>query len=196
MPLRDSLFASIDTALGVHVPILIAWAQNHHIAATLEAAYNLLKPLLLFAAVVPALAGKRESAKEFLMANVVAFAIVIPLFAFLPGIGPWDYYHLVPNSHQVICQSEIFNLRLAGIYKYSSQEARIICFPSFHVIWAVLSVRALWVFRPLRIPVGVLAAVIIVSTMTTGWHYFSDVLGGLVVAAIAILAANRTTATQ
>jgi membrane-associated phospholipid phosphatase len=32
---------------------------------------------------------------------------------------------------------------------------------------------------------------IIVSTLTTGWHYFSDVLGGIAVAAIAI-AISRT----
>ena len=194
LPLRDSLLASVDTALGVRVPILITWAQNHHLAATLDAAYNLLKPLLLIAALVPGLGGKRESAREFLMANLVAFAIAIPLFALLPGIGPWDYYHLVPNSHQVLCQSEILNVRLPGIYIYNWQEAHIVCFPSFHVIWALLSVRALWVFRTLRIPVSVLAALVIVSTMTTGWHYFSDVLGGIVIAGIAILTANRLTA--
>ncbi len=196
LPLRDSLFASIDSALGIRVPIVIAWAKNHRCAAPLDAAYNLLKPFLVLAALAPGVAGKRESAKEFLMANVVAFAIAIPLFAFLPGIGPWDYYHLVPNSHQLACRSEILSLRLPGIYTYNWQEARIICFPSFHVIWAILSARALWVFRPLRIPLGVLAAMIIVSTMTTGWHYFCDVLGGLVVAAISILAANRITATE
>ena len=64
------------------------------------------------------------------------------------------------------------------------------CFPSFHVIWAVLSARALWGFRRLRIPVSMLAGLLSVSTMTTGWHYFVDVLGGLVVAEVSILAAK------
>jgi len=191
LPLRDPLFASVDAALGIRVPSMIAWAQDHRLAETFDTAYSLLKPLLLLAALVPALAGKLKFAKEFLMANIVAFAIAIPLFAFLPGIGPWDYYHLVPKSHQLACQSEILSLRLPGIYTYNWQEAHIICFPSFHVIWAVLSARVLWVFRLLRIPVSALAAVIIVSTMTTGWHYFSDVLGGLIVAPISILVANR-----
>lgn len=64
------------------------------------------------------------------------------------------------------------------------------CFPSFHVIWAVLSARALWGFRYLPVPVTMLAALISISTMTTGWHYFADVLGGLMIAWISILAAK------
>ncbi|MGA9565982.1 MAG: phosphatase PAP2 family protein [Candidatus Korobacteraceae bacterium] len=196
MPLRDSFFASLDAALGLNVPSLMAWARQHHYAHTLEVSYDLLKPLLLFAALGPALAGKLKSAREFLTANVLAFLVVIPLFAVLPGVGPWHYYHLTPTSAQLLCQSEIVTLRLPAVYSYNWQEARIICFPSFHVIWAILSTRALWVFRSVRIPLAVLAIMIVVSTMTTGWHYFSDVLSGLVVAAIAVLGANKLAASQ
>jgi membrane-associated phospholipid phosphatase len=57
-------------------------------------------------------------------------------------------------------------------------------------MWAILCVQALWVFRPLRIPVAILSGLIILSTMTTGWHYFSDVLGGILLAAVAIATAK------
>jgi membrane-associated phospholipid phosphatase len=66
----------------------------------------------------------------------------------------------------------------------------MICFPSFHVIWAILCVAALWGYRFLRIPVALLAAMIILSTVTTGWHYFIDVLGGVVIAALSLSAAR------
>jgi membrane-associated phospholipid phosphatase len=38
--------------------------------------------------------------------------------------------------------------------------------------------------------VSALAVLILISTMTTGWHYFVDVLGGLLVAVISILLAR------
>jgi membrane-associated phospholipid phosphatase len=46
------------------------------------------------------------------------------------------------------------------------------------------------VFRPIRIPVALLAGMIILSTLTTGWHYFSDVLAGIAVAAISMVIAK------
>jgi membrane-associated phospholipid phosphatase len=66
----------------------------------------------------------------------------------------------------------------------------LICFPSFHVIWAILFAQALWGFRYLRIPVALLAGLIIMSTLTTGWHYFVDVLAGILLASFAVLTAK------
>jgi membrane-associated phospholipid phosphatase len=34
---------------------------------------------------------------------------------------------------------------------------------------------------------------IVISTMTTGWHYFSDVLAGLIIASLSILIAASAT---
>jgi membrane-associated phospholipid phosphatase len=42
----------------------------------------------------------------------------------------------------------------------------------------------------LRIPVVILSTLIILSTMTGGWHYFIDVLAGLLLA-VAAIAASR-----
>jgi membrane-associated phospholipid phosphatase len=37
------------------------------------------------------------------------------------------------------------------------------------------------------------SAMVILSTMTTGWHYFVDVLGGILLAILSILLAKRLT---
>src|SRR5262249_55436 len=55
---------------------------------------------------------------------------------------------------------------------------------------AVLAAAALWPVRYLRWPAAVLAALIVVSTVTTGWHYVSDVLGGLALAALSLAVAR------
>jgi membrane-associated phospholipid phosphatase len=186
MPLQDSLLGHIDQALGASVPAIVAWADHHWLGTVINRSYPWLLPLLAVAAFAPALMGKMKQAREFLVANVVAFAIGVPLFALLPAVGPWYYYHLAPNSAQASCWAQLLALRHPGPYLFQDQAAGVVCFPSFHVIWAILCAAALWGFRPIRIPVALLSATIVVSTLTTGWHYFSDVLGGIAVAAISL----------
>jgi PAP2 superfamily len=190
MPLRDAAFAGIDRWLGFNVSAVMEWAARcGWVGTLLNRSYALLLPLLLLAIFLPALAGRRRrAAQEFLAANCIAFAIAVPLFVLFPAVGPWAVYHFPARPDQQQCENLLLALRTSGTFlAMPGQDAGIMCFPSFHVIWAVLSVRALWGFRRLRFPVSILAGLISVSTMTTGWHYFVDVLGGLVVAEASIL---------
>ncbi len=45
--------------------------------------------------------------------------------------------------------------------------------------------------KPLRILAAIAALLIVVSTVTTGWHYISDVAGGIALAAFSLAAAKR-----
>jgi hypothetical protein len=190
MPLQDSLLGRTDQSLGVSVPGIVLWADHHWLGTVINRTYPWLLPLLAVAAFAPALMGKMKEAREFLFANLVAFAIGLPLFALLPAVGPWYHYHLGTNPTQANCLAQLLSLRLPGPYLFQEQAAGVVCFPSFHVIWAILCGAALWGFRPIRIPVALLSTMIIASTLTTGWHYFSDVLGGIVVAAISMAIAK------
>ena len=190
MPLQDPLLGHVDQWLRVSVPGIMAWAEHHWLGNAISSTYPLLQTMVVVAALVPALVGKMKSAREFLFANLVAFAIGVPMFALIPAIGPWYYFHLAPNSAQVYCWTQFQLLRSPGVFAFNSQGVGVVCFPSFHVIWTILSASALWVFRPIRIPVALLAGMIILSTLTTGWHYFSDVLAGIAVAAISMVIAK------
>ena len=66
----------------------------------------------------------------------------------------------------------------------------IVSFPSFHVALALLSAVYLSTFRRLRVTNWILAGLITISTVTTGWHYGIDVLGGIALAAVAAGAAE------
>jgi membrane-associated phospholipid phosphatase len=190
MPLQDSLFGRIDQALGVSLPGIVAWADHHWLGTVINSSYPLLLPLLAVAAFIPALVGHMKHAREFVLANLVAFAIGLPLFALLPAVGPWYHYHLASNPTQTDCLAQLLSLRVPGPYVFQDQAAGVVCFPSFHVIWAILCAAALWGFRPIRIPLALLSAMIIASTVTTGWHYFSDVLGGIAVAVLSMAIAR------
>ncbi len=190
MPLRDSLFAGVDQWLGISVPGIAAWASHDWLGSMVNRSYALLIPLLPAAFLAPALAGKAKHAEEFLLSNLIAFTIGVSLFALFPAVGPWYAYHQAGNGAQMFFEAQFFALRFPGTYVFHSQPLGLITFPSFHVIWAILCTTALWGFRSLRVPISLLSGMMIASTMTTGWHYFSDVLGGIAVATLSILLAK------
>jgi membrane-associated phospholipid phosphatase len=194
MPLQDSFLGRADEHLGVSVPALMAWASHHWLGSVINRSYAWDVTMLRLAVFLPVLAGKSKYTKELLVANLISFAIGLPLFALLPAIGPWSYYHFLPTlSQKEVCEIPLLILRLPGAYVLGSTEAGVICFPSFHVVWAILFVVALWGFRWLRIPLVLISGMIILSTMTTGWHYFVDVLGGILLAIISIVLAKGLT---
>jgi membrane-associated phospholipid phosphatase len=191
LPLQDSLLGSADGHLGVSVPAVMAWATHHWLGSLVNRSYAWDVRMLQLAVVLPVLAGRSKYTKELLVANLISFAIGIPLFAFLPAVGPWHYYHFLPTqSQREVCEVALLTLRLPGAYVLGSTGSGVVCFPSFHVVWAIFFTATLWGFRWLRIPLVLLSGMIILSTMTTGWHYFADVLGGILLAIVSILLAK------
>jgi membrane-associated phospholipid phosphatase len=55
----------------------------------------------------------------------------------------------------------------------------------------VLSAWALWSIKPLRILAVIVAVLVVISTVTTGWHYLADVIAGLIISAASGLIANQ-----
>lgn len=188
--LQDPAFIQLDRLFGIYVPGIESWAENHGLGNLSRQIYSALIPLLEVSVMLPIVARKVRDTQQFLTANVIAFALGLPIFALLPAIGPWYGYHLAARPDETECQALIFLIRNSSTYLYHP-PAGIICFPSFHVIWSILCAQALWGFRWLRLPVSVLSLLIILSTMTLGVHYFCDVLAGILVAALAILGAKR-----
>jgi membrane-associated phospholipid phosphatase len=88
-----------------------------------------------------------------------------------------------PSAAQRGCQLTIEGVRSGRLTMGTSVGASV-CLPSFHAFWAVVSTQALWTFRWMRIPAAMLGALIVASTLTTGWHYGVDTLAGVLLAAI------------
>jgi membrane-associated phospholipid phosphatase len=188
-PLQDTNFVALDRRLGVYVPAITNWISALKFGNLINLAYPALIPFMKLAVLIPALGGRVRDAQRYLVANLIAFAIGLPLFTCFPAVGPWYGYHLPARVDQAACETLVMLIRQPGPYLFQP-PAGVICFPSFHVIWAILCAQAVWGFRWLRIPAAILSAAIVFSTMTTGVHYFCDVLGGLLVASISVYAAN------
>ena len=98
MPLQDSFFGRADEHLGVSVPAIMSWASHHWVGGLVNRSYGWVVIMLPLSVLLPVLAGNLKYAKEFLVANLISFAIGIPLFALLPAIGPWRYFHFPPSQ--------------------------------------------------------------------------------------------------
>lgn len=190
-PLRDDLWRTLDAHLGISIPAMMLFVAHHRwVDAILTYCYDWsLHPLVLAAIFLPALFGKREAAQRFVLANGLSFVVALPFMLFLPAIGPWVGWHFPPNALQQQCQATIHELRQGSLI-IKDTFGGIVCLPSFHVFWAVVSAHALYPFRVLRYPAMVLAGLITISTMTTGWHYGVDVLAGLLMMLLCTYLAN------
>jgi hypothetical protein len=192
LPLRDNLFGIIDQHLRFNVHAIQTWSLQHPLGRLITWTYGTVGILIPAAVILPLLIKQHDYVRRLVVANLVSFTVGVPLFALLPAIGPWQYFHSIPTHLQYeFCEAPFVALRASGTYILTTQPAGIICFPSFHVVWAVLCGASLWCFRYLRPFLVVLCAMIVLSTMTTGWHYFTDVLGGLALSAVSLLAAQK-----
>jgi membrane-associated phospholipid phosphatase len=103
------------------------------------------------------------------------------LFALLPAVGPWTGSAFIPDPVQADIARSILLLKSASEFRLGTGISAIVTFPSFHVIVALVCGVSLWGFRRLRPITGIITAAICVSVITTGWHYATDVIGGIAV---------------
>jgi PAP2 superfamily len=195
VPFRDGALARMDRALGMDVPAILNVVENFpRCKRFLDYCYDTLLVLVVIAVMIPPVCGKLTRAKEYLVAGIASAVISIPLFALLPAQGPWAYYQYAATPEQRTVEHVIVALKGPDpfVLHYFQIEG-IISFPSFHTILAILAAFALWPVRFVRWPASLLAALIVISSLTTGWHYAVDILAGIAVTiACCLLAAAYT----
>jgi membrane-associated phospholipid phosphatase len=190
--LKDAQLAAVDrffhfqTAEVVHLVDRFP-ALNH--AMTLI--YASLAVFAVLAIFVPVFAGQRATPRKLVLRVTFAGLATAALFAVVPAAGPWTTEDIRPSREQAQISDCLTRMKAPGAMDIATANGGIVAFPSFHVILAVLSACALGSVRFLRIPSWILCTLICISTMTTGWHYGIDVLGGIVVAIAAIAVSNR-----
>lgn len=194
-PFRDTALAEIDQFFGINGGQIVSFVHQHPgLEAFVIRSYGLM-PWMVFAAVlIPAISGKLARAKEFLLATIIATLVASCILVFFPAVGPWVGFHFRPYWNQAYYVHELDALRSPGPFVANPDyTCGLITFPSFHVSLAVLGAFALWPFRWLRPFSLAFAALIAVATVTTGWHYASDGIGGILVAWIGIAVARWIT---
>ena len=176
LPLADNALASIDAALGLSAPVLVAWVAKHPwIALLMKCAYFSIMPQTCLLMLLNA---EKPELWVFLKRFFLAAQISLCLFFFFPAEG-------VATCLSPPVMARFHALRDGAPLDWQQAQG-IITFPSFHVAWGLILLASFWK-TPLRWPAVVLNGLMIASTVTTGGHYFIDVPGGVLVGLVAIM---------
>jgi membrane-associated phospholipid phosphatase len=183
-PLVDAGLTRIDHTFGFD---WLRWADfiNSHPAfhavtftAYMSPIVQALVSAAIFSHVRP---GKRNA--EMLFTLVLGLILVILIYTFFPELGPAS---LVGEHNQM--EASILALRAGSLGPLP--YVGIVSFPSYHTVMAIVftfshrRLRSFW-------PVALLNTLMLFGTPTFGDHYFTDMLGGTLVAAFAILLGHK-----
>jgi membrane-associated phospholipid phosphatase len=196
-PLADGLLARADGLIGFSTPAVVRFVRGFPLLVLLSHyAYVVASPLIAVALISPALAGRKRGSEYFVLMGTLCTVLTAALFALLPAIGPWVGSGSVgsgfaPLPEQTQVEGSIRLLKTAREFHLGTGISPVVTFPSFHVIVALVCGLSLWVFRRLRWITAALTAAICISVITTGWHYLTDVIGGIAVVAVADFITRR-----
>ncbi len=202
LPLQDANLLALDRALGLDWGGYIHFANAHPLLADwLSYGYTMIRWPLFAIPVVLAAAYRYLRLQAFTLAFALALIATTIVSALVPAIGVYQAIGLDPagvaNLHP---QAYLDQVRDLGPVRDGALRhldlfalAGIVTFPSFHAASAVLYAWALWPVRWIR-PIAVVAnAAMMASTPIDGGHYFVDLIAGVSVAILAIVAACAVT---
>ena len=198
-PLQDANLLTIDRALGLDWPAYVGFVNDHPLLATwLSYGYTMIRWPIFAIPVVLAAAHRYRRIEEFTLAFALALIATTIISALVPAIGvyqqigldPAQLPNLDPRAYldqvrdlQPVRDGTLRHLDLFGL-------AGIVTFPSFHAASAVLYAWAFWPVWWMR-PIAIIAnGAMLASTPIDGGHYFVDLVAGIAIAVLAIVAAR------
>jgi len=191
-PLVDWQLYAVDRWFHFSTAAVVHFAAGVPLFRSVLAwSYPVPGPLVIVALLAPPIFGKAAASRQFLLAAAFCATLTAALFAWLPAAGPWTTEHYPPSAEQARVTAYLQELKSTGPVAADANNTAIVSFPSFHVALALVTAVALGSLRPLRIPVWIVTGMVCVSTLTTGWHYAIDLVGGLAVAVASVLASRR-----
>jgi hypothetical protein len=181
-PYIDNWLMQLDARCGIHLPDVVAWSQAHpHVQRPLQWAYNSLLCQTPLVIVVLGFVGDLRRLERFVLQFMLGTWLCALVFAVAPAAGPFATYGYPANATQAHYLQHLHELRegVRTVVTWRGAEG-LITFPSFHTTWAMLLAWAFWGRMRWFVPSVMVNAAVIAATMTTGWHYFADVVGGAV----------------
>ena len=191
-PLADDFLAASDAALGISAGSILHWVNARPwLALIMRVAYFSAIPQTIVAIVVLGFKNEKAALHKFLLRFMLCGLITAGAFCFLPALGTCASFAVPVPSYYAPVLRDLQDLRCGSLEFVTWRSAEgLITFPSFHAIWAVLLALAFCGQKYLFGPLAVLNVVMILSTVTTGMHYATDVIGGLLICAFVVPLSN------
>jgi membrane-associated phospholipid phosphatase len=147
--------------------------------------------------IILAALGRFRALQVSTISLLVTLIVTYTVAALLPALGTYEFYGIDPSHHPNITVRvaslhvpEIMGVRDGTIINISRlAPTGLVTFPSFHAASAVLLAWAAWHIPYLRFPGLILNVLMLAATPLHGSHFLTDVLAGMVLAAISIATA-------
>jgi membrane-associated phospholipid phosphatase len=201
-PYQDAALHSVDTWMGLDWRTYLRFVNARPVLCVLsELAYRSMLFQFLALIVTLVVTSRFLRLQQYILATTLALAITLVIFAFVPAGGTYAFLDIPPsefaNLAPITTADQMVHLEAlrAGQHTIVSKMQGLITFPSFHTVWAALFMWGFFPIRELRFGAIFLNLSVIASTPIHGAHYFIDLIGGVIVAAIAICGAVLLTRT-
>ena len=198
MPLWDARFLAADAALGLDWKSYLGWMNAHpQVGWLLNLAYESILKQVALLILLLVVFGQHRRLQGFIIAAQLSIIICGAAAAVTPALGAYPFFGISAADHASIPLTtmdghvaQVLQLRESAPFFQIDRIEGIIVFPSFHMALVVLFTWGFW-----RVPVARWIALIVniamaAGTPLSGGHYFIDLVGGVVVAVIAIAIAS------
>jgi membrane-associated phospholipid phosphatase len=196
-PLWDASLFAWDKALGLDWRAYLAFVNERPwLGICYTVAYQSLMPQTIIAVIALGLGGHLLACRRFVAAFILSGLISIVISGAMPAVAMFAYLGLQPQDYPNLHPAAAFvhvahlaALRDGSMQVISLHDAQgIITFPSYHAALGVIFACSFWSHRWLRWPGVVVNALLIAATPIDGGHYFVDVIAGIIIAIVSLLA--------
>jgi hypothetical protein len=193
-PYRDSALDAADVWIGLDWRAYLHFLNRHRaLGIVCAVAYRSVVPQMVALFVVLAATSRFLRMQQYILATAIALAVTLVIFIFVPAVGTYSFFGIQPHEYSnlyPIIVASFDDVRSGQLVTIEVLEG-LIAFPSFHTVWAILFMWAFYPFTSLRLGAILLNLLVIASTPVGGSHYFVDIVGGTIVALVAVSAATR-----
>lgn len=198
LPLRDTEMIWIDRHLGFDwVQVMRGFDHQQVLLTILDGAYATFTAQLIGTVLILIAFRRTRELDRFFVTFICASVLAELASVLAPTLGPMptlaqddSFLHLSTLGRatgQIVLALRDGHLRTIDLDAING----IISFPSLHAAVAVIVPYTLRWNKPLFWPVLILDCAMLASAIPSGNHYLADVLGGIVVAILAILCGAR-----
>lgn len=177
----DNTINTLENIIPIKLLTIIAWTNQHSVLYNLLAnMYVSLNLEMIFVPLFLIISWKRGHLYEYYTLMLTSALIGFVFYYFFPSSGPAS----VLKSHYFTVSQLATGQKFSDLHHYITPktiEGGLIGIPSFHTIWAWLSVYAIRSFRPVYYILLPYNIMIILACVMLGWHFYTDILGSFFV---------------
>jgi hypothetical protein len=201
-PLIDHELLLADQYIGYDWRAYAGFVADHPLTArAMRFSYAFIFFMPLIVTVALSATKNVRALEKFILAGLISLVVTTGIFAFFPATTAWThlqlgdaevtaYLHLPLTSQDWI--GKLIQIRQGGAAGIQRLDGNgLVAFPSFHATAALLFVWSTWTIWWLRVPMVFVAFALLVATPIFGGHYVTDMIAGVAVMVISVMASER-----